>query len=142
VAPAERAPPLRIAIFVALVVWIVVTPALVQVFHLPVKWVRSWTMYSGAGRGVCDVQYYDQQSGEPLDYLQAFYDVEHFWQVEPYRRRVMRERLRGVGGDLCRTLKLRDVRAEAECAIRDTWKQEMDREENLCRRGRRTGGKP
>lgn len=128
----------RLAVMVAVVFALSYGPVRNQALGMrEVRWSKSWQMYGGKGRGLCDVDYWHRTpAGDtPIDrYAALGYDT--WWKARSDVRFVYRpEGVIDVAHRLCETLPRpeRDVRADARCsAPHGSWETRFAREANLC----------
>jgi hypothetical protein len=98
----------------------------------------TWRMYAGPGRDVCEVEWFTQErrSGArvPLDRL-ALLGHEPFWKAPAATRRQHGlDEVLVAAKIVCDRLPGQDVRAEARCAVRGTFRSVLTADEPLCKR--------
>jgi hypothetical protein len=130
----------RVALFVLIGGWIVLSPAYRQVFGGTSNWFPRWVMFHGFGRAVCDVRFFEviDDGGEgPARRLIDRFEVlgkERSWSTNKSLVRMSSKAdVRKVGRRLCSALgDGADVRALARCGSRDRWKAKLNAKTKLC----------
>lgn len=124
----------RTVLFWAIAVWLLLSPGLVQVLGLRPGIVRAWQMYSGSGKGICDVHYFSRtpDGDVPLPRLALLHPNLPLHRVGNTERRLELTEIGKVGRQLCRVAAVEDVRAHARCAGSRGWHVELRKETNLC----------
>lgn len=126
---------LRTAIALAVMIWIVASPAAEQVFGLPSPWLRSWRMYAGSSLDICRARYawHGPEGSEPIDRY-ALLGYGSRWEAPESLRAIRDERAaRGIGKALCAHFGAdADVRGFVECATHEGWEEVVRGQANLC----------
>ncbi len=123
------------------IMFILAGPAWVQVFGgSSGPWTRPWRMYTGVGRGLCEVQFIrrvNQTAGGtrdvPVHRIQTlgFIDTPAPEKVEVL---IGIEEVKRQGRRLCKKLgRDADVRVTARCSGLTGWEEALTPEEPLCR---------
>ena len=121
----------RRAAFLVIAVWMLLSPAYVQVFGGKTGTVRAWRMFHRRGIGICSAVYY--QDGQRLDRYGLF-GLSRRDAPRDFRRIVDEEGAREMGRRICTKVRPgADVRVELRCGVKSGMKLVLDREENLCR---------
>ena len=120
----------RWVVFCAAACWMLLSPAIVQVFGVKAPMVRAWQMFHRRGVGICSARYEDR--GDAIDRF-ALFGVDRSSAPDDFRRITDETKARRMGKRLCRKLGAgADVRVLLRCGERDGLRTVLDREENLC----------
>ena len=124
---------IRSIAFLTLAVWIVLSPAYVQVFGGRPRAVRAWRMFHDRGVGRCSAVYYDRANR--IDRY-ALFGLERATAPDEFRRIGDVHEARAMAQQICEKLRSAqpepDVRATFRCGVSDGMETLLDREENLC----------
>jgi hypothetical protein len=124
---------LRALAFWILAAWMILSPAVVQVFGARTRLVQPWRMFSGRGDGICSARYYRGPDGDRIDRYALF---GHTRATAPpaFRRITTEAQARAMGRQTCGRLGPgADVRLELRCAEKSRFHLLVDREADLCR---------
>ncbi len=128
---------LRYGAFITVSAFLFAGPLYRQVLGGEDKRVRSWVMFHGHGRGICEVRYLSPGQGGELTPLNR-YALLGYGELERAPRSVQRlrslEEAERLGRRLCAALPAgdREVRLEARCGEREGWRVVAEAERDLC----------
>jgi hypothetical protein len=133
-------PWLRVVVFMALAVFLVLGPAYRHAWGGRWQGIRAWRMFHGNAIDTCDVRYYQRLDGK--DQLLDRYKLLDYPSRSEAPRKVRRLQVRGVNPmarKLCTAVQEQtgvrpDVRIESRCATREGWKSRDRRGTNHCKR--------
>lgn len=124
----------RAAVFGLVTAFVWSAPAYVQLFHGPIRWLRPWAMFSGAGLDATEVRFVERLpdgSDRPLDRYELL-------ATTPAQRAALAKvrdeaAARKLGRRMCKAIgEGADVRAYMRIATRQGWKRVLRAKENLC----------
>lgn len=128
-------PTSRLIVFLALVVFMALLPALPHVFGVRTPVIRSWRMFHGYGNDVCAVEFFTVSGGEetPIDRCVAL-GYDGCDEAPPAVRRLNdREAVLAQARNICRKLGGdTDLRGRARCGSDRGWQTRLTGEQNLC----------
>lgn len=132
----ERSKQVRSFVLGALLFWMLLGPVVSQLIIPKSRWFRSWTMYSGVGRGLRDVQFFVVRDGalEPVNWPSLPERPGGYVPRGPLRRSIRNdEDFQWVTTTICGELGAGgDLRAVVSEGFNEGWKPLMNRERNLC----------
>lgn len=120
----------RWIVFCAAACWMLLSPAIVQVFGVKAPMVRAWQMFHRRGVGICAARYDDR--GAAIDRF-ALFGVDRASAPADFRRITDEARARRMAKRICRKIgSSAEVRVVLRCGERDGLVTVLDREEDLC----------
>lgn len=120
----------RWVVFCAAAAWMLLSPAIVQVFGLKAPMVRAWQMFHRRGVGICSARFEDR--GAVIDRY-ALFGVDRSTAPDDLRRITDEARARRMAKRICRKIGAgAEVRVLLRCGERDGLVTVLDREEDLC----------
>jgi hypothetical protein len=122
---------LRRAAFTLLALYILLSPAYIQVLGGRSRFIQPWRMYSARGGGICAVRYF--RDGQPLDRYAAL-GLTRREAPKNVRRVTSEQQAREIGDRLCDRLSGSAVTMELRCADQKRFQSLGDRSEDLCAR--------
>ena len=123
---------LRVVVGSAVTLYLLVGPAMPQVFGAPTRWWPSWRMFTGYGMDLCSVVLTNGVTGERIDRLEAI-GYDHFWEA-PSGDRTLKDpaAVSRQAKAICKRQRLEDVRVDARCAVERGWVHVATGKENAC----------
>lgn len=115
-------------------------PSYHQVFGLDHPLLKAWEPYGGPATEVCIATYEVVEDGvrRPVSRLEALHGAANWWEVDLHLRRLPYPAdVERAGQQLCRALRVYDVRARARCGTVEGYAVAEDGERNLCQARRR-----
>jgi hypothetical protein len=124
---------LRTIAFWVAAAWILLSPAVIQVFGARTRLVQPWRMFAGRGGGICAARYFRGAEGERIDRY-ALFGTTRATAPDAFRRITNLQQGQAMARQICAKLGPgADVRLELRCADQRRFTTVVDREENLCR---------
>ena len=120
--------------FLGVGLWMLLSPAYVQVFGGPEKTVRAWQMFHRRGVGICSAVYYDRE--HRIDRY-ALFELDRASAPATFRRISNEDQAREMAQQICAKLaetgsQPPDVRVTLRCGVKAGMETVLDREDNLC----------
>ena len=124
---------LRTIAFWGAAAWILLSPAVTQVFGVRAEGIQPWRMFHGRGGGICAARYYRGAGGDRIDRY-ALFGTTRATAPDAFRRITNVQQGQAMARQICAKLGPgADVRLELRCADQRRFTTLVDREANLCR---------
>jgi hypothetical protein len=123
---------LRVVVGCAAALYLLVGPAVPQVFGGAKRWWPAWQMFTAYGVDLCTVALTDGVTAEPIERLSSL-GYDHLWDA-PSNERTLADpaAVSRQAKSICKKRGLEDVRADVYCAVERGWVHVATGKENAC----------
>jgi hypothetical protein len=126
----------RVVLFFLIAVYILLGPFLPQVAKYNSNIFRRWTMFTSAGRNICEVSFTERynEKEQSLSYLSALGFSSRSKAPRSYVCISSREKAFKLANEICKKFKFKkDIRMYARQGSRSHWVVFASGEENMCK---------